>query len=773
MLRRTQHKPNFKTTMQTSTQPIVRDLVMVGGGHSHAIALQLWGTHPIPGVRVTLLTDTSHTPYSGMLPGYVAGFYTYDECHIDLRQLANFAGAQMVRDRAVGLDLQKNRVLCAQHPPIRFDVLSLDTGSTPQQSIVPGAAEYAIPVKPVTQFLQIWQQIIESMQSASGFAETLPYPLRLAIVGGSVGGVELALSMDACLRSLKQPAEVHLFQRGKKLLPQQNRGTRHRLHRLLQRRKIQLHVSSTVSQITKQGRSYELQCQSGESLQCDRVFWVTNASPPHWIAEAGLDTDREGFVLVRNTLQSVSHPQVFAAGEIATMQQHPRPKADVFAVRQGKPLFQNLQRSLLEKPLKPFTPQNKYLILIGTGQEQAIAARGGWALGPASWLWWWKDRIDRQFVARFQNLSAKRVPLSKQPRQPSPKSNLSESYDCSYGISLDSFSMQRILSRINKEAAIWKLPSDSKNLVKPSASRNQCIFQVPSKSRMVEILDYLYSSLSDSFEFGEIVANHCLSQLWATAATPQHAMAIATVPHGTDATVEETLYQLLTGAIKGLHPIPLLGIQASKGNQVALGLAIHGTIREDRNFQQDKMRPGQTLILTKALGVGTLLAANRRLQAKGRWIDAASDSMLLSNQEAARCLQQYGATACVHVAEHGLAGHLWEMMQASQVGVELIVGSLPHLEGAIATLEAGIVSSRHQENLKVASHIRNAVPFLAEPQEESQYNLLFDPQMSGGLLASVPSDRADTCLQALHDLGYTESTMIAQVISPPQKIRLK
>jgi selenide,water dikinase len=455
------------------------------------------------------------------------------------------------------------------------------------------------------------------------------------------------------------------------------------------------------------------------------------------------------------------------------MQQHPRPKAGVFAVRQGKPLFQNLQRSLLEKPLKPFTPQTKYLILIGTGQGQAIAARGGWALGPASWLWWWKDRIDRQFMARFQNLSAKRPQLSKQQKQPAPKSDLSEPYDGSYGMSVGSLSLQRVLSRINKEAAIWKLPSHGQNLVKRSAFRSQCIFQVPPESRMVETLDYLYSLLSDSFEFGEIVANHCLSDLWAMEAKPQHAMAIATVPHGTDATVEETLYQLLTGAIKGLHPIPLVGIQASKGNQIALGLAIHGTIRENENVQKNKMQSGQTLILTKALGVGTLLAANRRLQAKGSWIDAAIDSMLFSNQGAARCLRQYGATACMHVAGYGLAGHLWEMVRASQVGVELIVGSLPHLEGAIATLEAGIVSSRHQENLKVASHIRNAVPFLGEPQEEPQYNLLFDPQTSGGLLASVPSDRADTCLQALHDLGYTESTMIAQVISSPQEIRLK
>ncbi|WP_071516922.1 selenide, water dikinase SelD [Geitlerinema sp. PCC 9228] len=752
--------------MQTGTQPIVRDLVMVGGGHSHAIALKLWGTHPIPGVRVTLLTDTSHTPYSGMLPGYVAGFYTYDECHIDLHQLANFAGAHMIRDRAVGLDLQENRVLCAEHPPIRFDVLSLDIDSTPQQSTIPGAAEYAIPIKPVTQFLQVWQQITESIQSASGFVETLPYPLRLAIVGGGVGGVELALSMDACLRRLKHPAEVHLFQRRQELVPQQNAATRRRLHRWLQHRRIRVHTSATISQITKQRRIYQLQCQSGKSWQCDRVFWVTNASAPPWIAESGLDTDREGFVLVRDTLQSVSHPQVFAAGDIATMQRYPRPKAGVFAVRQGKPLFQNLQRALLEKPLQPFTPQKKYLILIGTGQGKAIASRGSCAWGPSPWLWHWKDRIDRQFVARFQNLAATQPPVQSSKAFPYTDSG-------NDGISLSSAFIQRVLVRVERDAAIWKPPTQQQRTMDPTAARSCKVFQVSSESSILETIDYLYAVVGDGFLFGKIVARHCLSQQWAMGATPQHAMAIAVVTHGNDLVTAESLYQLVNGTIQGLSPVPLFGIQASKSRRMALGLAIQGKMPGENVGVSNRLYPEQTIFVTKALGVGTLLAADCQLQAKGRWVETAIASMLLANENAALCLRQHGATACVSLGEEGLAGYLWELVRVSRVGVELILGTLPSLEGAIATLEAGIVSPRHQENQKIALHLRNADRFMGDPQTEPQYHLLFDPQISGGLLAAVPNERANACLQALYELGYTDSTMVAQVVDQSQGIRLK
>ncbi|MEG4023353.1 FAD-dependent oxidoreductase [Microcoleus sp. S13C4] len=408
----------------------MKHLVLIGGGHSHAIVLKMFGLKPLAGVRLTLITDVLHAPYSGMLPGHVAGFYDYDECHIDLRSLAEFAGCQILVDRAIAIDLNKNLVICQTHPPINFDVLSVDIGTTPETLSVLGAAEYAIAAKPVPEFLASWNQLISER------ANHPQKPLRTAIVGGGAGGVELALNMQSRLgkeegrgkreegrgkkeegRGKKEEnleylsSEIHLFHSGAELMQGHNQRVRRRLKEILINRGVKVHLQEKVCAVKKIEREpnpqfptdYQISCKSGLELECDRIFWVTQASAANWIRESGLAADSNGFMQVNDCLQSVSHPNVFAAGDIAAMVNYPRPKAGVFAVRQGKPLFENLQQFLLKKPLKPFAPQEQYLGLIGTGNKRAIASRGSF-MWESALLWYWKDWIDRQFMQKFSNL---------------------------------------------------------------------------------------------------------------------------------------------------------------------------------------------------------------------------------------------------------------------------------------------------------------------------------------------------------------------------------
>ena len=389
----------------------MKDLVLIGGGHSHAIVLKMFGIKPLPGVRLTLISDVLYAPYSGMLPGHVAGFYNYDECHIDLRSLAEFAQCQIFVDRAIAIDFSKNLVICQTRPPVNFDLLSIDIGSTPATLSVPGAAEYAIAAKPVPEFLASWNQLISRRQN---HPEKL---LRIAIVGGGAGGVELALNMHSRLQS-----EIHLFHSGAELMPAHNKRVRHRLKKILINRGVKLHLMEKVSAIEKPETidiednqecpisnsqfpipNSQICCESGLKLKCEIIFWVTQASAANWIGESGLATDSKGFMQVNDCLQSVSHPNVFGAGDIAAMVNYPRPKAGVFAVRQGKPLFENLQQFLLAKPLKPFAPQSQYLALIGTGNKRAIASRGNF-MWESPLLWYWKDWIDRKFMQKFTNL---------------------------------------------------------------------------------------------------------------------------------------------------------------------------------------------------------------------------------------------------------------------------------------------------------------------------------------------------------------------------------
>jgi selenide, water dikinase len=740
--------------------PIRKDLVLIGGGHSHAIALKKFGMNPIDGVRLTLITDVWHTPYSGMLPGYVAGLYEFDDCHIDLRPLTQFAHVQMIVDRAVGLDGVTNQVALQGHPPIAFDLLSIDIGSNPAAVTVPGAMEHAIAVKPISQFLTYWDQMVAEITQAP------ERPVKVAIVGGGAGGVELAFNIQARLLKILsqagQPAshlELHLFHRSDRLLPERHPGFSRQVQKLLAQRGIHIHLQQAVIEV----KAASVHCESGLKVACDRIFWVTQAAAAPWLKASGLATDERGFILVNDQLQSVSHPQVFAAGDVATMMHQARPKAGVFAVRQGKPLAENLRRSLLSQPLKSFVPQQEFLILLGTGDRQALASRGALRLPPHPWLWCWKDDIDQKFMDQFRNLT-----LESMKDESSEMPSKMHCAGCASKVG--GAVLGRVLARIGAGQV-----ERGDVLVGLAAADDGAVITVPVGMVMVQTVDHFRALVNDPFLFGQICANHCLSDLFAMGAMPQSALAIATLPYASESKQEEMLYQLLSGAIKVLtqSQAMLVGGHTTEGAELALGLSCNGLADPGKLWRKSGMKPGQILILTKALGTGTLFAADMRLQAKGRWVETAIASMLLSNQGAADCLRLHGVTACTDVTGFGLLGHLLEMVRASEVAVELKIGAIAVLPGAQETIQKGILSSLHPQNLQVASFIHNYNH--SQVVSHPLYPLLFDPQTSGGLLATVPVEQASACLDALHVAGYAESRIVGKVVPlqfPPVAITL-
>lgn len=391
--------------MLQDLQLIHHNIVLVGGGHTHAILLRMLGMKPIAEVRLTLISPAIDTPYSGMLPGHIAGVYSRDQCHINLQRLANFAQAQFCIDRVVGLDLINHKVICANHPAVDFDLVSIDIGSTPATLSVSGAAQYAVSAKPVSQLLEHWYRVVDSL------TQNPHIKTNIAIVGGGAGGVELALSMQAhlqrILKQAQQPLsnlEIHLFHRRPELMSHHHPSVQRQVKQILIKRGVKLHLEQTVCEIIPSSQGLEVKCESGLTIKCDKIFWVTQASAPQWLKTTGLATDERGFILVNDTLQSLTHPEVFAAGDIATMINHPRPKAGVFAVRQGKPLYENLKRILQGQPPQPYRPQQQYLSLIGTGDKKAIATRGSITLPPHQLLWQWKDWLDRRFMRQFERL---------------------------------------------------------------------------------------------------------------------------------------------------------------------------------------------------------------------------------------------------------------------------------------------------------------------------------------------------------------------------------
>ena len=716
--------------------PITQDLLLIGGGHSHAIVLRMWGMKPVPGVRVTLLTAGSDTPYSGMLPGHVAGFYDREECHINLRTLCQFAGANLLIDRAIDLDLTNHQVLCAHRPPLAFDLLSIDIGSTPHIPALAG--ELGVTAKPVPQFLLWWDELCDRLSQRH-------QPCTLAIIGGGAGGVELALTMHHRLQQMGLPFTIHLFQRSAELLPYHSAWVQRRFQQLLTERGIHLHLQEAVKGV----QAGQVLCESGLTIACDESVWVTQAAAPPWLGAAGLAVTSGGFVQVNDYLQSVSHPAVFATGDVATMVNYARPKAGVFAVRQGKPLFYNLHRTLLGQPLQPYQPQSQFLSLIGTADGAAVASRGQWGW-QSRWLWQWKDRIDRAFMQQFSHL-----PEMGEPNREHQELT-AEMHCLGCGSKIGSRTLENVLHRL---APRPPSSSHSPPLIALDAPDDAAVLQIPVDRVLVQTIDYFPALINDPYVFGQIAANHSLSDLFAMGAQPHSALAIATIPYGTAAKQEEILYQVLAGAVQVLQAAQaeLIGGHTLEGETLALGLSCNGLAMADRLLRKQGMQPGQGLILTKPIGTGTLFAAAMRRRAKAAWIDQAIATMLVSNQSAMACFLRY-ATACTDLTGFGLLGHVSEMARASGVAVWLDWAAIPVLAGARETVQQGIFSSLYPQNLQASAGLGDRATVSQHPD----YPLLFDPQTAGGLLAAVPLDQVDDCLTALKAVGYAHCALIGQ-----------
>jgi len=741
-----------------SQLPVVKDLVLLGGGHTHVAVIKGFGMDPIPGVRLTLVSREIHTPYSGMLPGLVAGHYEFDDAHIDLAPLCRFAGTRLFHDEVVGLDLEGKRVLCRNRPPVTYDLLSINVGSTPIMSDVPGASENVIPVKPISRFIDRWERLKNRILVTQG-------TLKIGVVGAGAGGVELTLSAQWALERMIEAQrgqailEFHLFS-STDILPTHNKKARNRFRRVLAERDVRVHESKSVVQL----RPGWLRCEDGSEFPVDEILWVTQAGAAPWPRESGLEVDARGFIQVAGTLESLSHPGVFAAGDIAAVVNHPREKAGVFAVRQGRPLESNLRRALLGRRLKPFVPQRKFLSLISTGDKYAIASRGNWSL-EGEYIWKLKDWIDRRFMAKYNALperaqKASDSRLSGLAKESALEEVSSLAMRCGgCGSKVGSDVLNRVLARLNSK----KREGIFIGLDEPD---DAAVTEIPAGKVLIQTVDFFRTIVDDPYIFGKITANHCLGDVYAMGGQPRSALAVAVLPFGLQENVEETLEQMLRGAIEVLETAnaALVGGHTSEGAELALGFAISGLADRNQILRKGGMKPGDHLVLTKPLGTGALFAAEMRLKAKGRWIAAAITSMLQANQQAAECLQRNHATACTDVTGFGLLGHLVEMTRASTVDVRLFLRAVPLLDGALETGRAGIFSSLHPQNLR----LRRAIRGVDRVSKDPVYPLIFDPQTSGGLLASVPAARADQCLAELRDLGYANAAIVGVVHSRSQ-----
>lgn len=715
--------------MHQSPLPLSQDLVLIGGGHTHALVLRKWAMNPLPGARLTLINPGPTAPYSGMLPGFVAGHYSREQLDIDLVRLAQAANARLILGSVIGIDPVSSTVQIDTHPPVGFDALSVDVGITSDMPALPGFADHAVPAKPLGPFAAQW----DSFRNGTG-------PTSVAIIGGGVAGAELAMAMSFALKHRNRPATIHLIDNATALsaLPFKSAA---KLREAMKALDIVLHENVQITHLT----AHTIHLHDGGSITARFITGAAGARPYPWLTHTGLTT-HDGFLTVNTRLQT-SDPRIFAVGDCAHMAHAPRPKAGVYAVRQAPVLFHNLASSLSGGPLKTYVPQKDYLKLISLGKKSALGDRFGLTFtGP--WVWDWKDRIDRTFMDQFDQLPKMPTAPLPYPRAKGVQQAIGPKPLCGgCGAKLGRDALSRSLATLKptQRTDITPLPGDDAALINTGGARQ------------VFTTDHLRSFWPDPAVMARIATHHALGDIWAMGADPQAATLSITLPRLSEALAERTLTEILTSAQTILHAAgaDVVGGHSTFGDELTIGLALTGLLDRDP-ITLGGAQDGAALILTKPIGTGVIMAALMSGKARGADVAAALEAMQQGQITASHILRD-AAQAMTDLTGFGLAGHTQNICAASGLAATLTLDAIPLLPGALDLSERGEHSSLYANNRAGFSNI----------PENPHSRLLFDPQTGGGLLAVVPADQAKTLIEKLHQNGHPDSAVIGHLHNGP------
>lgn len=364
-----------------------RELVLLGAGHSHVQVLAHLAKHPLMGARITLIAPHPRQLYSGMVPGFVAGHYTLDDCVIPLEPLVRRAGVRWLHRSVKALDADSSTVLLDDGSTLHYSWLSVNTGPVQNRTLLehtlPGAREHGLFVRPIESFGALWPKVVELGEQK---------PLRIAVIGGGAAGVELAMA----IRHRLPQAAITLLAGNTPVCANYSPEVQQQVMAALKSRHITVLQDRALG---LNGREVRLGC--GGDLACDVPLIATGAQAAPWLAGSGLAVDAQGFIAVDACQRSTSHSQVFAVGDISVRTDRALARSGVYAVRAGPALATNLAAAVAGQPLKAHQPPGSTLNLLSCGNRSAIAAWGNFR-AQGRWVWWLKNWIDRRFVARFR-----------------------------------------------------------------------------------------------------------------------------------------------------------------------------------------------------------------------------------------------------------------------------------------------------------------------------------------------------------------------------------
>ncbi len=703
--------------MNTPEVPLTQDLVLVGGGHAHALVLRKWGMDPLPGARLTVINPGSTAPYTGMLPGHVAGHYSRDTLEIDLVRLCRFAGARLILAHATDIDRTARLITVEGQGPIAYDVASIDVGITAKMSI-PGFVEHAVGAKPLDVYAQRWRDFVSATKDGSADP-------TVAVIGGGVAGCELALAMSHALRQAGVDPAVTVIEAGPSISGVGDTARR-KLLKAMSQADIVLRTDAQDTQI----EASQVVLKGQEPVQAAFTVGAAGAFPHGWLADTDLPLI-DGFIETTPDLSIKGDASVFAVGDCAAMPFAPRPKAGVFAVRAAPVLHHNLRAALTGGPRKTFKPQKNYLKLISLGGKSAMAENFGFAFsGPL--LWRWKDRIDRAFMDKLDHLpqmQPAKIPeiVALGARDIMQEKPLCGGCGAKVGgapladalSTLDSHKNPQVVTGVGDDAAVVQLPGGG--------------FQVLST-------DHLRAMVHDPVQMTRIAAVHALGDVWAMGAAPQVALSNLILPRMSPPLQARTLREITetARAVFDAAGATLVGGHTTMGAELTIGFTVTGT-RDTMPITIAGAQPDDVLLLTRPIGSGVMMAAHMEGSAKGR--DVAHTLAIMQQPQSKQAEILRDAHAMTDVTGFGLAGHVLAICKASGLCATLRHADIPIYDSARALSDAGVGSSLLQANRDNA------------PTTGIDDPLIHDPQTAGGLLAALPRTAAESALKQLESKG--------------------
>lgn len=715
------------------------NIVLLGVGHTNAHVLRMWKMGKRPkNAELICVSDFPVSTYSGMLPGVLAGQYPVEQMEIDLVRLTQAAGARLVVGKVNGIDRTQRKLLFENRPPLAYDLLSIGVGSRPAMAGVEVKSEDAwLPVKPMQTFMDRLRHRIEKATQQIGNR-----PLKVTIVGGGIGSIEIAFGLRTRFSKDSVDAEIRLVtsasHAGKGLLE----STATKISSQLNQRRIDVSTNSRVAAI----ESNQLVLTGGGTIASDLVIWATHAIAPPLFENFDLEKDDRGFILTRPTLQSKTDDRIFAVGDSGTIETEKLDKAGVYAVRQGPILTQNIEHFVQKRTLTHYSPQKNYLKIVNVCDGTAISQHFGKSIHGKT-QWWLKNRIDVKFMDMYQDYE----PMEMKPDLDASAAEM-RCLGCGGKVG------GQILSGVMNDLGI----QDNENVIIGLNNPDDAAIVKTRAKQVTVTTDFFAAPLGDPYLIGRIAALNSLSDLFVMGAQPTGALTIVQLPEGHPRAQSRVMFELMAGAKVEMDKCnaAIVGGHTIEGPRIVMGFTVLGDQLTEPSTKS-KLEVGDRLILSKPLGSGVMLAALMQCKMRGEYYLPLLKTMLKSNQIALSLVKEEGVTAMTDVTGFGFAGHLLEMLSASGLSAKIELDKVATIPGAVGLVEAGIESTLAPEN-------RWREPMVSasnSSKDDPRYKLMFDPQTCGGLMLGVAAEHEAKILELLRVDGFENAATIGEVVA--------